>query len=194
MFNDRSAFLFRISGWSAIASAIIGAVAIVFLLLFFAGQFNVRQLTGLFGGRTKLLRFGYYSDILILIQFVLLLPVVAAIHRILARHAPRFAWIDTVVAIVGIALIESFQWRFVTRKMSFDDSMGYVTLGLLVTGVWMLLSGYRLQASGQFRRGILWGVLALFYFGLPLWTFVVGWRLLSGDWDAATAQTGQPTQ
>jgi hypothetical protein len=177
MTRDRSSNQqFRIAAWCAYASAVISAFGVGFLVAFYVG---------LFTNNMGLHRLGTLNDICIIVQYVLALPVVAALHQINGTRSPRLSTAAMLIGICGIIVVVFFQVLLVTGVMDFNEQVGFVTAGLLLIGGWILIASYRLQANGELRKGMLVGILGFFYVGYPVWVFVIGRRLLAGKWAAS---------
>ncbi len=170
MKDHRASQLFLIAGWSAYASAVVGALGVVFLAALYVG---------LFTSNMGLQKFGILNDICIIIQYLLALSVVVALHRIVAVHSPRLSTAAMLMGICGIIVVVVFQVLLVVGLMTFRNQVAFASAGLLVIGGWILIIGYQLQATGKLRKVLLVAILGFLYFGYPVWAIAVGRLLLS---------------
>jgi hypothetical protein len=175
MVNANSSSFLRVAGLCAYAGAVISAFGIVFLLAFYVGFLT---------DNVGLQRFGTLNDICIIIQYLLALPVVVALHQILSPHFPRLSRAAAFIGLCGIIVVVFFQVLLVAGVMEFSEQVVFATLGLLIIGVWIVITSSRLRAIGVLRKGVLVGILGFFYLGYPVWVFVIGRRLLAGTREA----------
>jgi len=159
---------FVTAGRAAFLSAAVAAAGIVFLVLLYVGLWlNV----------DTLLVFGPLNDVCVVVQYLLILPVVFAFHRLLSPHAPGPVRLATVAGLVGLLGTTIFQLLLLTGRMAFADQVGYAAISVLLIGVWILITGVtgRRLAVLPFRLPLV--VLAALYFGFPVWVYRVGREL-----------------
>jgi hypothetical protein len=151
------------------ASSVVAAVGVVFFVLLYVG---------LFTGAKGLLLFGPANDVCVVVQYVLALPVVFALHRILRRHAPGWSFVAVIVAVVGVLGVVVFQTLLLTGALSFERQIVPASISVLLVGVWILVAGQIGRRSGELPGSIAWIVGAALYFGYPVWIWRVGRQLL----------------
>lgn len=156
------------ASWAARTSAVAAAVGIGFLVLLYVGL-------GL--GLDALRPFGPLNDVCVALQYVLALPVVRAVHRLLVPHAPARIRIATLAAVVGVLGTAVLQSLLLAGRMAFADQVGYVAITVLLIGVWIVMTGTVGRRLGvlPFGPGSVW--LAALYFGYPVWMYRVGQQL-----------------
>jgi hypothetical protein len=161
--------LLRVAGRSARASSVVAAIGIVFFVLLYVGIFT---------GSKGLLLFGPANDVCVLVQYVLALPVVFALHRILWRHAPGRSLVAVWVAVVGVLGVVVFQTLLLTGTLSFEQQILPASISVLLVGVWILVAGRVGRESGELPASIASIIGGALYFGYPLWVLRVGRQLL----------------
>ena len=162
----------RFAGWCALASALVSAFGVVFLVIFFAGFYS---------DNAGLQVFGPMNDALIVVQYLLALPVVLALHRMIGLRSPMLNSAFMLLGLAGIGIVVVFQTLLVAGVMSFDEEVWFATAGMFIFGAWTLIMNEQLRRTAGLRNGRLIGILTLFYFGFPWWALVIGRRLLSGE-------------
>ena len=168
--RSKDATLFRVAGWSAYVSSIVSAIGIAFLLLLYAGFFaNVEPL----------LVFGPLNDVMVIVQYILALPVVVSLHRILRPRSPGLSLLAMVAALVGTGGVVMFQLLLLAGTMSFSEQVGYVSTFLLVLGAWIVITSLLGRRSGLLRLSVPAIILGALYLGYPLWAYRVGQQLLA---------------
>jgi hypothetical protein len=75
--------------------------------------------------------------------------------------------------------------------LTFDQQGGPVSIAILVVGVWLVATGYLLRSAATFRRSLLFSLLAIPYFGYPVWAFWLSRRLLACAGDPARLEATQ---
>lgn len=156
---------FRLTSWAAKASAAVAGVGIVCLVLLYAGLgLEIRTLQ----------RFGPLNDLCVVLQYALALPVVRAFHRMLAPHAPGRIRVATLAAVTGILGTGFLQSLLLTGRMTFAEQVPYVSITVLLIGVWIVITGTLGRRLGRFPFGMPSVWLAALYFGYPVWMYRVG--------------------
>ena len=163
------ATLFRIAGWAALASSVVSAIGVVFIVLLYAGVFS---------GAKELLAFGPANDVCVVVQYLLASPVVVALDRILRWHAPRAGRVATLAAVLGIFGVTLFQSLFLAGALSFERQILPASVSVLLTGVWIVIAGAIGRRSGELPASRTMIVAAALYFGYPIWVWRVGRQLL----------------
>jgi hypothetical protein len=171
MSRKHSDALVYFAGWCSIASGIVSFIGIVFLIVMFIG-FSTNNI--------GLQRYGTLNDICIIIQYLLTLPIMLALHQHLKVHAPVLSRAAMLIGIAGILAVVVLQWLLVTGVLTFEEQVGPVMIALLMVGIWLVITGYLGRSIGNMPRGLLMSVLAAFYLGYPIWAIWLGRLLLSG--------------
>lgn len=161
---------FRVAGWTTIASGLLAAVGVVFLILMFAA-FAVGSASA---GRA----FGRINDVLILVAYLLTAPGVLAIRAIVRPRAPVLADLATVLGLVAIAGIVVLQAMLVAEVLTFEQQVGPVSVALIALGVWFVVAGRMATLAGFAPHGARMGLIAATYVGYPIWAIWIGRRFL----------------
>lgn len=148
-----------LSGWSAIAAAILTVTGLVTLLAFF-------------GTRSELL--GTLNDINTIAMALLTVPVALALHPVAARTSASLATIAVGADLLGVVLAVGFSALLVTRIMTFEATLTAITLGNGLIGVWLLATAALMLSGSAVPSPLGWlGIaggagLALASLGFPL--------------------------
>ena len=157
--------LIRVAGWFACASGVVS----IFGVVFFVGMLAVKG------------PFGRLNDICVMIQYLLALPIPLALHRLLQARAPFLSKLAMLIGIVGMMAVVVLQLLLVVGVLSFSEQVGPVTFALVVVvGAWLVITGYLNRSTGKLPRSMLMSIVAVPYFGYPVWAFWLGRHLLSG--------------
>jgi hypothetical protein len=159
-------------GWSARASAWIAAVGVICFVARFLPLKGV-------------IPFGWLNDVSSLLQYLLAIPVALALHGILRPRHPGLAGAATVIGISGMLAVAVLQFLLLAQVLTFDQQGGPVSIAILVVGVWLVATGYLLRSAAAFRRSLLFSLLAVPYFGYPVWAFWLSRRLFACAADPA---------
>ena len=168
----RSSGLFRLAGYAAMISGVIG-VAMVATLIAMYGLFALGP-----GARETALRVGWVNDLLAIVVYGMALPIVPALY-VITRETGQAR--SVVLALVGAgALIATIvlQWLLATGRLTFEAQILPVSIALLAAGAWMVGTGVLARATGFLPHGVRNGLLGMFYVGYPVWALDVGRRLL----------------
>ena len=170
-----------------LASAVAGAIGVVFIVLMY-GAFAV-------GAEAPGLTFGWINDVAVLIQYALAVPGVLAMGAALRTGSPLMARLGTWLALAGIAVIVGFQALLVAGVLTFAEEIGPASVGFLVVGAWMVVAALAGRRADVGPVGPGTAVLAALYVGFPLWAFRVGrWmRTTAVPTGAAAAPTVEAT-
>lgn len=170
-----------------LASAVAGAIGVVFIVLMY-GAFAA-------GAQASGLTFGWINDVAVLIQYALAVPGVLAIGAALRAGSPRLARLGTPLALAGIAVIVGFQALLVTGVLTFAQEIVPASAGFLAVGAWMVVAALVGRRAGVGPVGPGTAVLAALYVGYPLWAFRVGrWmRTMAVPTGVAAAPTVERT-
>ena len=161
--NDR---LLRSAGWFAYVGCVVSLVQIALLVLFFArGE-----------------PFGTLNDGFIVVQYVLALPVVLALHHLLRQPGQKISTVALVLGIAGILAIVILQILLLADVLTFDQQVGPVSAALfLLFGGWLLITGYLGRSRQDLPHSMLICFVGWTYVGYPIWAFWLGRRLVASS-------------
>jgi hypothetical protein len=148
------------------ASAAVGVVGIVFIVLMYASF--------VLGAREAGMRFGWINDVSAIIQYPLAVPGVLAIGAALRPGTPRLWRYGIPLALAGIGVIVVFQALLVAGVLTFEQEIGPATVGFLAFGAWMVLAAVAGRRAGVLPVGPGLALLAALYVGYPLWALRIG--------------------
>jgi hypothetical protein len=155
---EHSAFERLVIG-SLMASAIAAAVGIVFLILFFSGA----------GGF-----FGPLNDISVVIQYLLMLPIMSYIHRLL----PSGQSIKLqVIGFGGVLAVIVLQTLLVIGLIPFQRQIVMVIPAFLVVTFWFAIIEQAGRDEPLLPKGRAQAILAGLVFGYPFWALHFRGRL-----------------
>ncbi len=157
------AALLRLAGRCAYASGIASIFGIAFLVIFFS-----------IGGI-----FGPLNDVMVIIHYALLLPILVALHRIVHRYNPPLSAAAAVLGVAGIAAVVVLQALLVAGVLPFTTQIWLVVPAFLVVLACFVLIWELDRQTGILPGGVLLHVLAGLYIGYPFWAFALGRRLLN---------------
>jgi len=163
--------LIRAAGGFAIVSGIISVFGVVFLITMFV----------LFATPNKALAgtFGLLNDICVALNYLLTIPIAAALYRILLPYNPGLIRFATVVGIAAMLVIIILQLALVFGRLTFQQQGLWVSLAILLgAGSWLVITGLVARATGQLPNSVLMSAVAVPYLGYPAWAFWLGGRLL----------------
>ena len=163
--------LIRAAGGFAILSGIISAFGVAFLIAMFILFATPLKELGL--------TFGLLNDICIGIQYLLTIPIVAALHRILLPYNPMWIRIATVVGIASILAVIALQLALIFKVLTFEQQWLWITLAMIVgVGAWLVITGLVARSTGRLPNSVVMSAVAVPYVGYPIWAFWLGRRLL----------------
>ena len=163
--------LIRAAGGFAIVSGIISAIGVVFLIAMFILFTTPLKELGL--------TFGLLNDICIGIQYLLTIPIVVALHRILLPYNPMWIRIATVVGIASILAVIALQLALIFKVLTFEQQWLWITLAMIVgVGAWLVITGLVARSTGRLPNSVVMSAIAVPYLGYPVWAFWLGRRLL----------------
>jgi len=163
--------LIRLAGGFAIASGIISAIGVVFLVVMFV----------LFATPHKALgeKFGLLNDICVALQYLLTIPIALALYRILLPYHPVWIRIATVVGIAAMLAIIVLQLALIFRVLTFRQQVVWVVPAMIVgVGSWLLITGLAARSTGRLPDSVVMSAVAVPYVGYPAWAFWLGRHLL----------------
>jgi hypothetical protein len=155
--------LSRVAGWLAYASG----VASVFGVVFFVAMLAVKG------------PFGRLNDICVMIQYLLALPIPLVLHRFYRANARVYSKLAMLIGTVGMMAVVVLQFLLVAGVLSFSEQVGPVSFAMIVVvGAWLVITGY--LGRSKLRHSLLVSILAVPYFGYPVWAIWLGRQLWSG--------------
>jgi len=113
--------------WWAVASGVTGLVADLFLVLFYV---TAKPWTDTPAESW----FGFANDVVMIAQYVALLPVVLGLGRLLAQHRRARVW--TPIGLIAAVAVVVLQTLLVTGLMPFDVQVGFVSAASIVSMLW----------------------------------------------------------
>jgi hypothetical protein len=156
--------MMRLGGWSASVS---GTIAVIGLVLRFA-RFAFP------GGLV-----GWFNDLLVVIQYALALPIAIALHAVFRRYNPGLSWLALIVGVAGILSVVILQALLLVRALSFEQLVVPVSIAILVLGAWLVITGYLGRSTGLLRGSVRMSLVAVPYFGYPIWAWWLARSLFS---------------
>lgn len=148
--------------YTAYTSGLVSIVQLVLLGLFYAQ-----------GGP-----FGTLNDVAVVVQYVLALPLVLALHKLMRRSAPTASAIALWLGLTGILAIVVLQALLIAGVLPFAQEVGPVSAALfLLFGGSLLTFGYLGRSLNVLPNSMLVSVIGWTYFGYPIWAFWLGRQL-----------------
>ena len=157
--------MMRLGGWSAAVSGTIAAVGLVLRFARFAFP----------GGLV-----GWFNDLLVMIQLALALPIAVALHVVFSRHHPGVSRLALIVGIAGMLAVVVLQALLLVRALTLTQQVVPMSIAILVVGEWLIITSYRGRSTGLLRHSLPISLLAVPYFGYPIWAWWLARGLLSG--------------
>jgi hypothetical protein len=165
--NDR---LTQSAAWFAFAGGVVSIVQLALLGLFY------------WQGAP----FGTLNDEAFVVQVLLALPLVLALHRLLHRSNRTIRTIASLLGVIGILAITVLQIRLIEGELRFAQEVGPVSVAIFVLfGGWLLITGY--LGRKVLPNSMLVSVIGWTYFGYPIWAFWLGRRLRRLESDGTSA-------
>jgi hypothetical protein len=116
-----------------------------------------------------------------MIQYLLALPILLALHRLLQARAPFLSKLAMLIGLVGMIAVVVLQFLLIVGVLSFSEQVGPVAFAMIVmVGAWLVITGYLSRSAGKLPHSLLMSIVAVPYFGYPVWAFWLGHHLLSG--------------
>jgi hypothetical protein len=105
--------------------------------------------------------FGPINDAISIFQFLFLVPVALALHRILAVHSPVLSFGAAAAAIVAMLIIAALQLLLVLGYVRFDQTLRPILLLGAILGLWWLVTSILALIYGALPPGLAWvGIVA----------------------------------
>lgn len=172
----------RLAAACAVASAVIGAVGVVFLIGMFA-SFAV-------GGRSQGRTLGLVNDVMIIVSLALIVPAMLALRARLGPHAPWAINVATAVGLAAVAAIVVLQAMLVRGDLTLAEQIGWVSVAFIAFDAWLLVTGWVGRRSGLLPDGVRMGLIGATYVGYPAWALWAARRLASGVMIGSTDPPG----
>ena len=150
-------------------AAIVSATGIVFLV----GMFVAFALEA----PSTAMALGWVNDVLVIVQYALVLPAVVVLHRMFRTRWPRASLVASSLGLLGIAGAVALQSLLVAGVLTFEQEIGPALVSYIPLGIWFVATGSFAARSGIDRRGTAYGVLGASYLGFPIWAMRMAGRL-----------------
>ena len=151
----------RFASLSLLLSAVVGAIAIAFLVAMFVSFAAGAQSDGQ--------RLGRINDVLVGVTYVLMLPATVAVHLLVRDRWPVRSLIVAAVGVVLVVAIVILQAALVSDVLTFEEQIGPVSVVFVALAGWFMATGWLVTAHGIARRGVVMGLLAATYVAYPVW-------------------------
>ena len=151
----------RFASLSLLLSAVVGAIAIAFLVAMFVSFAAGAQSDGQ--------RLGRINDVLVGVTYVLMLPAIVAVHLLVRDRWPVRSLIVAAVGVVLVVAIVILQAALVSDVLTFEEQIGPVSVVFVALAGWFMATGWLVNAHGIARRGVVMGLLAATYVAYPVW-------------------------
>jgi hypothetical protein len=124
--------------------------------------------------------YGTLNDVSVVVQYLLAMPMLVALHTVLVRRAPRLSIVAAGIGLIGIIAVVALQLLLITKALTFAQQSVPVSVALFVgVGGWIVLVGCMSRTTGAFRNTIALALAGWSYVGYPVWAFAVGRQLAS---------------
>jgi hypothetical protein len=167
-----SVSMIHFTGGIAILSGIISAIGVVFIIAMFVFFATPNKDLGL--------TFGMLNDICVALQYLLALPVALALYRILVSYNPALIRMATITGIVALLITVGLQLLLIFKVLTFEQQVPWVSLAMILgVGSWLVITGLVARSTNRLPNSLLMSILAVPYFGYPVWAFWLGQLLLA---------------
>jgi hypothetical protein len=154
--------LMRLGSRAALASAAVSAVGLILWFARFAFPNSV---------------VGWLNDVLTLIQYALAVPVAFAIHAALRDGHSTASTIATAVGMVGLTAVIALQAALIVGALTIQQQWLPVSIAILVVGAWLVATALIGRTTGRLTGGLVPSLVAVPYFGFPVWALWIAGRL-----------------
>lgn len=122
--------------------------------------------------------FGSLNDAGIVVQYLMALPLIVALHDL--RPRGRVSTASMLLGLTGVSAITVLQVLLLAHVLTFQQQGGPVSAALFILfGGWLLITAYQGRRVPRLRYSVVMSVLGWTYFGYPIWAFWLGRRLRS---------------
>jgi hypothetical protein len=112
---------------------------------------------------------------------LLTIPVALALYRILLVYNPALIRIATITGIAAMLVVFGLQLLLIFKVLAFEQQVLWVSLAMILgVGAWLVSTGLVARSTGRLPNSVLMSILAVPYFGYPVWAIWLGLRLM--DW------------
>jgi hypothetical protein len=176
--------LIRMGAWCAYASGVVAAPGVLALIGMYAVLFAYGEQHPAFSP------FGIASDIAVLVQYALALPIPVALHQLLGDRAPRLSLAGMLIGLAAMTAIVVLQLLLLAGVLPFEMQIGLISSMFVVLVIWFLVVGRLGRSSGVLSgRTTLMSLVGASYFGYPIWAFWLGRQLRSRAFAESDRQT-----
>jgi hypothetical protein len=116
-----------------------------------------------------------------MIQYALTVPIALALHALFRRYNANLSLLALVVGVAGMLAVVVLQFLLLVRALSFAQQVVPVTIAILVVGAWLAMTGYLGRSTGLLRNSLRMSLLAVPYFGYPIWAWWLARSLFRKD-------------
>jgi hypothetical protein len=164
--------LLHAGAWCAYASGAVAAPGVLALIGMYAVLFAYGEQHPAFSP------LGIASDIAVLLQYSLALPIPVALHQLLGDRAPRLSLAVMLLAIAAMTAIVVLQVLLLAGVLPFEQQIGPISSMFVILVIWFVATGYLGRSTARLPgRGLLMSLLGASYFGYPVWAFWLGHHL-----------------
>lgn len=158
------------AGGIAILVGIISSVGIVFFIGLYALYTTPLKELGL--------TFGMINDICVTIQYLLTIPIALALYRILVTYNPLLIRGATIIGIIGMISTAGLQLLVIFGVLTFEQQFIWIAMAIILgIGSWLVITGLVARYTERLPHSVRMSLLAVPFFGYPLWAFWLGRRL-----------------
>lgn len=135
--------------------------------------------------------FGTLNDIATVFQFLCMLPLTVALHRLASPDQRGFSQFGAAVGVTGLLGVVIAQALLVAGVLSFAVNLPIVMTAFALFGVWMILANHLAQTSGGLSRRLAWlgkatGAAFVVMSAIVLLAELINWRNPSALADLGT--------
>lgn len=145
----------------AYASAFFAAIGLVFLVIFFSG----------------VPLFGPLNDTAVIIHYLLLLPIMVYLYRLLKQDDQPIHELTLVIGLFGAVGVILLQGLLVLGVMPFNQQIVFVIPAFLIGTIWFFLIERLGRHDERLPKGRALYVLAGLVFAYPVWALMLARRL-----------------
>ncbi len=154
--------LFRVTVWCAYISGVVSILGIALLVAFYA---------------TFIGPLGTLNDIAVSVQYLFMIPIAYALHRLLGHSRPSLSRAALLLGVVGMLLVIVLQLMLVTDVLTFGQQIGFVLIGFMMVLSWFVIIAKLGRSTDKTPNSMVLHVFAGLYFGYPVWAFSLARRL-----------------
>jgi hypothetical protein len=159
----------RLTAACAFLSGISAAIGIVFLIIFYS-DFEV------YG------QFGTMNDIMVIVQYSLMLPIAFVLYRLLRAVDAVKAQTNFMIGLGGMLAVIILQLFLVLDIIPFYLQIGPVILCFFIVLAWFILNRNLSQRDAEMKTLVPQNkaltILAGLVFGYPIWAYLLGRNFL----------------